>query len=37
VLKGLLRDHLDVDAARLDTAVFPPESATARSLAGLVA
>jgi uncharacterized protein (DUF1501 family) len=36
VLKGLLRDHLHVDAARLDTAVFP-DSASARPVAGLVA
>jgi uncharacterized protein (DUF1501 family) len=36
VLKGLLRDHLRVDEARLDAAVFP-DSAAARPTAGLIA
>jgi len=36
VLKGLLRDHLRVDEARLDAAVFP-DSTTARPVGGLIA
>ena len=36
VLKGLLRDHLDVDEARLEAMVFP-DSTTARPTGGLVA
>jgi uncharacterized protein (DUF1501 family) len=35
VLKGVLRDHLGLDAAALDRAVFP-DAAGARPLAGLV-
>jgi uncharacterized protein (DUF1501 family) len=35
VLKGLLRDHLHVDAGRLDTAF--PDSTTAPPFEGLVA
>lgn len=36
VFKGLLRDHLGVDRAALDTRVFPGGSAEARALDGLI-
>jgi len=35
VLKGVLRDHLRLDAKMLDTTVFP-ESANAKALSGLM-
>jgi uncharacterized protein (DUF1501 family) len=35
VIKGVLRDHLDVPAGALDTHVFPG-SAAARSMDGLI-
>jgi uncharacterized protein (DUF1501 family) len=35
VLKGVLRDHLRLDAKTLDTTVFP-DSASAKALTGLM-